>query len=331
MRINMVNRKFLMEGAVELYSSGANVIRPSDLYKLSNNSEIRKALKGCNLYIIARRKRISIDPGSIRFIGNAILGDFLVQDGLEFERYSFKCTDDKLIQGLVNIQVSDYPQTEVYLCYINNHIERFPIFNFMVKCDYNLDDNDDLEVLYVGQGYGQDGDRLALDRLKDHSTLQRILADTLHEKPDHEVQLLLFRYEHHRKFVSSDGDLDIEPTASEKENTSYVEDIMDARLTRKSRILLAEAGLIRYFEPMYNKIYKKTFPSQKHKVLEELLVYDFSGLAIQVNTQNIKTRLYSSKVSTRFDAFSVLHPYVHLAKIPLYSKEERESFLHAYL
>jgi hypothetical protein len=44
------------------------------------------------------------------------------------------------------------------------------------------------EVLYVGQAFGSDGDRSAWDRLKSHSTLQRIYSET---RPDKEIWLTL--------------------------------------------------------------------------------------------------------------------------------------------
>ena len=58
---------------------------------------------------------------------------------------------------------------------------------------------------------------------------------------------------------------------------------------------------------------------------------DFSGLIVQMDTGNIRTNLYSDKVRPATGLFAKLHPHVHIAQIPLYSSEERESFLHAYL
>jgi hypothetical protein len=102
-------------------------------------------------------------------------------------------------------------------------------------------------------------------------------------------------------------------------------------LREKNRVSLAEASLIKYFEPEYNKIYKTTFPSPKHKVLEELLRLDFSGLVVEINTENIKAKLIVDRPRFENDLFSKLHPYVHVVNIPLYSAAERESFLHHYL
>lgn len=326
----MVNRKYLAEGGLELFSSGATMIQPTDIYHLAKDDDIREAFIGCNIYIVARRRRISIATDSLRIENQQICGDFLVQYGHGYERFPFR-HGLKLANNITSVAAPGYPQDGIYYKASTGETVRMPIFRFMADCEYDLDENDDLEVLYVGKGYGKNGERLALDRLQHHEKLQRILADTLHEQPDHEVLLLLFRYEHYKNHSSSAGDFSVEPTATEEEDSEYLLTVMNAKFSRRNRVLLAEAGLIRYFEPKYNKIYKKTFPSKKHKVLEELLELDFSGLTVQIDTGNIKTNLVSDKAPSLTGMFAELHPYVHIAKIPLYSQEERESFLHAHL
>lgn len=326
----MISRKYSAEGGLELFSSGATMLQPTDIYHLAKDDETRKALIGCNIYIVARRRRISIATDSLRIENQQIRGDFLVQYGHGYERFPFK-HGLKLADYITSVEVGGYPQYGIYYRASNGETVRMPIFRFMADCEYDLDDNDDLEVLYVGKGYGKNGERLALDRLQHHEKLQRVLADTLHEQPDHEVLLLLFRYEHYKNHSSSSGDFSVEPTATEKEDSDYLQTVMNAKFSRRNRVLLAEAGLIRYFEPKYNKIYKKTFPSKKQKVLQELLALDFSGLTVQVDTGNIKANLFSDKAPPLTGVFADIHPYIHIAKIPLYSKEERESFLHAYL
>lgn len=326
----MVTRKYLSETALDLFSSSANVIQPTDIYHLAKDEEIRDALEGCNIYLIARRPRITIAIDSLKIENSKIKGHFIIQTGNQFERFAF-VSNESFSKDIIEVQVSDYPQDGIYLRNKYNHVIKMPIFRFMAECEYDMDDCDNLEVLYIGQGYGKDGERLSIDRLQDHKTLQRILADTLHKKPDHEILLLLFRYEHYKMHSSTAGDFSVEPTATDEESSKYFNDSMNAKFSRKNRVSLAEAGLIRYFEPKYNKIYKNTFPSEKHKVLSELLELDFSGLIVEIDTSNIKTKLYSEKQNAYPKFVSKVNPYVHIANIPLYSAEERETFLHAYL
>lgn len=326
----MVNRKYIAEGALNLFSSGATVIQPTDIYHLSKNEDVREALKGCNLYCIVKRQRVSIASDSLNVVNGKIQGHFKVQSGHDYERFPFS-SNQVLADYITDIQVSEYPQDGIHFVAYNGESTKMPIFRFMCDCEYDLDGNDDLEVLYIGQGYGQEGERLALDRLCSHSTLQRILADTLHESPDQEILLLLFRYEHYRKILSSEGDFSVTPTATEEEEIKNFSNVQEAEFARKNRISLAEAALIRYFEPKYNKIYKTTFPSKKHKVIDDLIEQDFSGLSVEIDTSNIRTKLFSGSSKPNNELFAKLHPFVHIANIPLYSQEERESFLHHHL
>lgn len=324
----MKYRKYLMEGGLELFSSGANVLQPHSLYHMKRNESLRDKLEGCNLYMIARRRRISIDPTSFRIVGDTLTGDFLVQDGLEHERFSFKYTPDETI---VAVSALSYPEDRVELVTTSGATLNLSMMFFMTQCEYDLDSLDELEILYIGKAYGKSGERLAVDRLEAHSTLQRILADTLFSKPDHEIQVLMFRFEHYKKHASGAGDFSLTPTASDDESINHFHNVMNTSFKRENRILLAEAGLIRYFEPEYNKLYKNTFPSEKHTILADILEKDFSGLTVQVDTQNIKTSLYSKKVNSFVKNLSEIHPHVHIAKIPLNTKDERETFLHSYL
>ncbi|CAH1590553.1 conserved hypothetical protein [Vibrio chagasii] len=326
--MHMKYRKYLMEGGLELFSSGANVIQPHSLYHIKRDEALRDILEGCNLYMIARRRRISIDPNSFKLVGNSLTGDFLVQDGLEHERFAFTYTPDETI---VAAQAVSYPEDRVVLITNTGASLNLSMMSFMTQCQYDLDGADELEILYIGKAYGQSGERLAIDRLEAHSTFQRILADTLFSKPDHEIQILMFRFEHYKKHASGAGDFSLTPIATDDESIDHFYDVMNAEFDRENRVLLAEAGLIRYFEPEYNKMYKKTFPSDKHKILADILSKDFSGLTVQVDTQNIKTSVYSRKVNSFVPNLSVIHPHVHIAKIPLNTKDERESFLHGFL
>lgn len=319
----------MAEGALELYSSGATVVRPTDIYHLAKDEHVREALADCNVYLIVKRPRISIATDSLRIENNQVKGDFLVQYGLEYKKYAFTHTL-KLADYIVSVHVFGHPQIGVSYQAINGVSVKMSIFEFMSDCEYDFDGAEEMEVLYAGKGFGENGEVLAIDRLLKHETLQRILADTLLGHPDHEVLILLFRYEHYKKHSSTAGDFSVVSTATEEEDLKYLDTVINAEFSRKNRVLLAEAGLIKYFEPKYNKIYKKTFPSKEHKVLEELLELDFSGLIVQMDTGNIKIKLFSDKTVPETGFFADMHPYVHIAKIPLYSEEERESFLHAY-
>jgi hypothetical protein len=74
---------------------------------------------------------------------------------------------------------------------------------------------------------------------------------------------------------------------------------MKTPLSEYQQICLTEAGLIRYFQPKYNVIYKDNFPSDKHKILASCYNLDFSGLVVEINTEELRFCLFSDKVSPK--------------------------------
>jgi len=63
-------------------------------------------------------------------------------------------------------------------------------------------------------------------------------------------------------------------------------------------VSLAEAGLIRYFQPHYNEIFKNMFPGRRHKMLETLRELDLLGLVVELQSHSIRVRLGSDQVPT---------------------------------
>ena len=71
-------RLFVTEGSVHLYSSQPIALSPADLYDGRNNQHFRSAIADCNLYVIATRERILIQPERVSFVDNILHGDFIV-------------------------------------------------------------------------------------------------------------------------------------------------------------------------------------------------------------------------------------------------------------
>jgi hypothetical protein len=153
-----------------------------------------------------------------------------------------------------------------------------------------------LEVLYIGQAYG-DGARNAFDRLKSHSTMQKILAHAQYILPDSEVSVLTFEYVPYKVFSQFDGRA--RNVISDYRDLERFRSIIDNPLTEHQQICLIEAGLIRYFQPQYNEIYKENFPQQNHKILQSCYDLDFSGLIIEIDTGELRFSLHSKTVSPR--------------------------------
>jgi hypothetical protein len=343
-------RKYLAEGGLNLYSSGANVLRPSDLYTHGQDALVKAALEGCNIYLVVKRKKISICPHSLKTRDGRLFGDFLVHDNFEFERFPFHQADHSY--GALDVKTENQYGHNILVRVDEQNTVKVPSYQLTRSTVHSLKNKTDLEVLYIGQGIGRKNTRLAVDRLVSHSTLQRILADTQDTEPDSEILLLMYRYEHHRNIISTAGDFSITPQATDEEESKHFDAIQDARLDRFSRVSLAEAALINYFKPHYNVHYKEKFRTGKLKVLNGILKLDLSALVVEINTANIGCRLYTKtqsppSLSKLFDAeqlerlrqMSELEDeaaeyladlrHTHIAEIPLYTADQRETFIHA--
>lgn len=160
-------------------------------------------------------------------------------------------------------------------------------------------------VNYVGQAFGRDGKRNALDRLLKHETLQKI---SLEGAPDsHYLSILMLGIEENNQLLTL-----FNPHAKEKENDDQrISDGITKALetSEAERVTLFEASLIRYFMPRYNKEFKNSFPSTNLKVLTDCYDKDFSAVCAEIYIDDLPYYLCSETVEPSFKhtAFHHLH------------------------
>lgn len=353
-------RVYSSEGAVHIYSSLPTALTPADLYQARDNPVVREAIANCNIYLITGRRRILIDPSDFSLKGSTLTGNFLVQssEGMMCFPFEYEITVDRIGEGNILQGVAVAPcGTHIVIVTANGQL-RLPthVIVTLACADLPLEDRD-LEVLYVGQGIGKSGNRTAIDRLLNHSTLQRILAEVVTFHPDREIVLLLYRFEHLRIIASTGGDLNATPTATVEEEYRHVERLGGIKLNRHAIVSLAEAGLIRHFQPLYNVLVKSNDFSSKNKltILKKLLTQDITGLMVEICTGNVRARLCSPsapplELSDLFEPDVLqgerlktddlklkwkdeLHLMAHTqyAQFPLTTAHERDTFLHGMI
>jgi len=169
------------------------------------------------------------------------------------------------------------------------------------------------EVKYVGQAYGQDGSRNAIDRLLKHETLQKIALKGVPE--GHRITLLLLAIESNNRLITS-----INPFAKNKdEGGARIKLGLDKlfNTTEEERISLYEAAFIRYFYPTFNKEFKDSFPSTNLKILRDCYEKDFSAVVAEICIDDLPFRLWSNVVEPKL---------YHIAKHDLHKSEERRMF-----
>ena len=343
------------EGGIHLYSSEPSALTTADLYQAKQNPALRQLLKDCNIYVIATRPRILIDPAEVVVEAGCVHGRFIVQRATGIVHVPFTWP---LPLGWETVAVDDVrvAQTGTHIdLNLSSRHSLVPAHIVVAHARSALRNVDkDLEVLYVGQGIGRSRQRSALDRLLGHTTLQRILAESTTFYPQSEVLLLLYRFEHLKTCISTGGDLTVEPLASEEEERAHLDRMRTVSLSRHEQIALAEAALIRHFQPWFNvQIKSNNFSGQKKlKVLDGLLKKDFTGLIVEICSSNINSRLRTaqasplelrdlfppealngSRLETEEDKAEwqrQLHTmaHTHFANFPLTTAEERDTFMH---
>ncbi len=312
-------RKFLSEFAVNLFTSRWLLIPSSQITsdgEMANDAA--EVSKNCHIYLICERPALSFEKSSFSYEGGRLTGNLIHRiEGAE-HKTPFE-QEFPLLDGAIELRLSSYPHREVQTFNDRGECIRYLPASAISFKQRPHDLNHlfrKLKVLYVGQAFGG-GNRTAIDRLRSHSTLQKILAEASYDSPDSEIMVLMIEYEQYRVISSIDGRAK-EAIRDERDQKRFVS-IIDNPLKKGQQISLAEAALIRYFQPKYNKIYKKKFPSRELKVLAQCYEYDFSALAVEINTDELCLTLYSDSVQP------AMH---HTANIDLVDHEERAGFFH---
>lgn len=314
-----MQRKFVTEYSISYLNSLTLMLTA---HQLMSDDEVTPeqadVLSKCNIYIIAARPSARFKDGSIKHENNKLSACLLykingVEHEMEFSDYTWILSND-----VVSIKC-EYPHKEIisYDADGNEH-DYIPAYYLAMRYSHHDKIQSDLntyEVLYVGQAIGNTGNRSAIDRLRSHATLQKILARTNYEHPDKEIMIFMYSFDHEQMISCTDG------RAPDADNTDKNEERLFTAIenppNKKQKIGLIEAGLIRYFQPDYNKDYKIKYPSSKHKVLRSCYDLDISGYIVELNLENLGYYLYSNRVEPKCH---------HIAKIDLFHSIDRSSF-----
>ncbi len=171
------------------------------------------------------------------------------------------------------------------------------------------------DIKYIGQAYGRDGSRNAIDRLLKHETLQKISLKGIPE--GFTLSLLLLEVQPNNQIFTM-----FNPFAKEKDDTGKrvkagLDKLFDTN--EQEQITLYEASLIKYFSPIFNKEFKNSFPSTNLKVLQDCYKKDFSAVVAEICHDDILFRLCSDVVQPS---------HYHIAKHDLHEEANRKAFFY---
>lgn len=171
------------------------------------------------------------------------------------------------------------------------------------------------DVQYIGQSYGKNGKRDALERLLKHETLQRIAVNGVPE--NHVLQVLLLELQDGNSVITSifPGAKIADPEGS---RLQLGRDVL-FNTTEGERVSLFEASFIRYFQPRFNKEFKNSFPSTNMKLLRSCYRKDFLGISTEICMDWLPFDLCSEKIPAK---------RYHIANHDLHNDKERQHFFH---
>lgn len=171
----------------------------------------------------------------------------------------------------------------------------------------------DFDVQYIGQAYGTDGSRSALDRLTKHETLQRIALEGV---PDtHQLMVMMLSIQQNNQVLTMFNPQAKDMTQGPKRIKAGVDKIFTT--SEQEQITLYEASLIRHFEPRFNKEFKHSFPSTNMKVLADCYDKDFTAVVAEISIDDLPCSIKSNKIAASHSV---------MVKHNLHKDEDRQAF-----
>ena len=232
-----------------------------------------------HIYYILACPKIFIKPDSIKLEKRCInLTIYKLFKGEEYaiENVNISLTKDFDHRGLK--ASCKYPYTHIEIVIENDEpivIDSQAISNYAA-----FNRKWDLDVLYIGQAYGKEGQRLAQDRLKAHSTLQTILSDCNIAFPDKRIYILLLEI---NPILNSVMDGIHGGNVENIEEDMHFFNIFANSPQMNQIINISEAALINYFKPKYNNNFKENFPNKNHKGYGQYIELDYNNIMVEVD------------------------------------------------
>lgn len=297
--------KFGTESFLSMFLSQYQFVLGADLDYYSQGNELFNDKNPCNIYFILRRPKVTIDPDSFYSKGKEAFFDLIIHDR--------ECT------GVVNIKmelneaksklnlVTEYP----YNSFAIRDLEKILLFARpgslidRVQVENNVTPEMlDYEILYIGQAYGKNGKRTALDRLASHETVQKIYTHSLTNNPESDIWIMLANFSQVSMLFSGGSDEALQTTKSKKRDNKLTENFFDNRglvFSEKQKINFTEAALIKMFEPKYNKDFKNSFPNNKHSSYSECYSLNVRAITIELDTSEMVRKIYTEKTGRKIN------------------------------
>lgn len=290
-----------VEHALGMYALSFSVIPAEGIYDKDALAPLMSVIETCHIYLIGYTPRIELVEAdgnngklNLKFIvlGQEYIVSYDIPEGISYKH------DDGL-HYLENSKGQRYwPDETDMQARLSTESQ---VVNFEVK--------------YIGQAFGKDGSRNAVDRLLKHETLQKI---ALKGVPDgYRLTLLMLAIEPNSQLFTSMNPFAEKNDESGNRIKSGLDKLFNTNEQEQEQVALYEAALIRYFRPEYNIEFKNSFPSTNLKILQDCYEKDFSAVIAEICIDELPFRLFSQEVEPAL---------YHMVKHDLHKDENRKMF-----
>jgi len=295
--------KFGTESFLSMYLSQYQFVLGADLDYYAQGNELFNDENPCNIYFILRRPKVTIEPNSFYSKGKEAFFDFIIHDREKKGVLNIKIELNKANSKL-NL-VTEYP----YNSFVIRDKEKTLLFARpsslidQVQVENNVSTEMlDYEILYIGQAYGKNGERTALDRLASHETVQKIYTHALTNNPESDIWIMLTSFSQLSVLFSGGSNETLQTVESKDRDSKITNNFFDndgLLFSEKQKINFTEAALIKMFEPKYNKEFKNSFPNSKHSSYSECYSLDLRAITIELDTSDMLRNIYTEKTGRK--------------------------------
>jgi len=271
-----MNTNYMSDYGLQTWAYHLSMSYPFDLDYLSPDD------RRYNIYVATLIPKLSIDEDSIQFFEDYIRFDVIVGTGehTSRERLDISIFSDDMPEFDHRKFEFDYEKPRkamVFTGWEKGPVELNLLHVYLEESKYYLD----TEIVYIGQAFGENGERLPAEKLMSDPTLQKVEADLLREYPEKDLALLLLEFKSQL----------LEEIDSEDEDLLELQEITkNPPLELNNQIIdVTEAALINYFKPEYNEKFNIDIPSVEDYGLH------YRSVNVQVHPDIMGLKLFSKE------------------------------------
>jgi hypothetical protein len=294
------NKKYDVEHALNMYAHSFVLMPAFGIYEDHLVAPLQEQIRDCHIYLIGKLPKIEV-----------LNVEQISRDMVMYFRILGR--DHSLHWPLPEGATLNHGSGGDW--YVRNQLGEniFPTNHAIMSRLCHEKNLQDFEILYIGQAFGDEGSRNALDRLKKHETLQKIAINGI--STDYLLYLIMLKIVPQSRMITM-----FNPFAQDREHGEARIEMGISKLieiTEAERTTLYEASLIRYFQPRYNKEFKNSFPSTNMKILKDCYSKDIATIIAEICLDHFPVRLYTDSIPPKVN---------HIAQHDLHTDTARRVF-----